>query len=386
MVTEALKMTVLDVEALWRTATPHSLFEAKQIVGKPTFYPLYRAGNLYSFSPFPLITHKGYLRIDSEVARYLETTKGDISPPGMFIDQDIERVGGEADFESRISTSQAFYEAMATALQADITEIEAANPGTTNVILCGGKDSLNLLLLSWANPTIVYSAQPNYPLVRKFVADNKLPFEVFELSPRTDAELQIREIAEACGMVSLANWRWTAHLKAIAEEFSGRAIFWKGQVADALLTDYWRSYTSNYSRYYRLARKAYKRVARHSPSWLTALPDRIVMRDLRRSLWERAAVGQGAHMGMLRSITGCLFLSAYHGPRTTNVMLSGNYNRLAKVGDLRPGIGATLLGRKVNYPSSNPAPGELSGRANLRTLNALVEAYRSFGVPVRSGK
>ena len=60
--------------------------------------------------------------------------------------------------------------------------------------------------------------------------------------------------------------------------------------------------------------------------------------DFSKSLWQRAAVGQGAHMGMLRSITQCLFLSAYHGARTEKVMLAGNYHELVGT-DLRIGIG-----------------------------------------------
>lgn len=376
------EIDTLDVDQFWETHDGHSLFRATSVAGQPSFYPVYRHGDLYSFSPFPLIVNKGTLVISDRAAAYLANPPGDIAPPAMFLDQEIERVGGPPRLNREISKCEAFTTAVAEALQADVDRIESKNPGTTNVILCGGKDSLNLLLLKWRNPTMVVSAMPNYPLVEKFVTDNGLSFEVMELRDFVDPGIQMREVAESCGMISLANWRWTAHLKEIADRLSGKAVFWKGQLADILLTDYWRSYTSNYSRAYRVGRKAYRKIARRLPAPLASLSDRAVYRDLSRSLWERGAAGQGAHMGMLRSVTGCLFLSAYHGPHTSKVMLAGDYTALSTHGDLRPRIGRTLFGRDVAYPASNPAPGSVPGRYTLRTLTSVADAYGSFGVEV----
>jgi hypothetical protein len=61
---------------------------------------------------------------------------------------------------------------------ADISLIKAGQPEFTNILLCGGKDSLSLSLLPWKNPVIVARAPPNYDLVRAFMADNYLSFDV----------------------------------------------------------------------------------------------------------------------------------------------------------------------------------------------------------------
>jgi hypothetical protein len=379
-VDEIIDVGTLDAYKLWETHQRGGrVFRAHSVRGTPSFYPLYRNNDLYSYSPYWLILRKGSLNIDPNVQAYLERTPGDISPPDKFIDRDIERLGAAPVFRPEISKRLAFCEAIAAAMQADVNAIEAKNPGKTNVILCGGKDSLNLLLLKWRNPVSVYSAQPNFPLVRQFVTDNNLDLTVSELLDEANSDLQAREIAEACCMVDLANWRWTSHLRRIAADLKGEAIFWKGQIADSLLTDYWRSYTSSYSKPYRFARKAYKRAARLLPGFFTILPDRLVMADVAQSLWARGAVGQGAHMGMLRSVTDCLVLSAYHGPLTAGVMLRGDYHALTGA-DLRLEIGRVLAGRDVLYPMSNPAPSSAMERHQLRGLDTLIATYRSLGV------
>lgn len=372
----------MDCEAFWQCHNAY-VVKSANAVRLPFFYPVYRWQDFYAFSPLPLLLKKGYLGIEPAVEGYLRGTKGDVMPPGLFVDPEIERIGGPPELTRTISQPDDFAEKMASAMQQDIEEIESRNPGKTNVILCGGKDSLNLLLLKWQHPTIVYSAAPNFQLVRQFVVDNRLDFEVFELQDKADPVLQTREIVEACCTVDLANWRWAGHLRGIAQSLDFQVIFWKGQFADAVLTDYWRSYTSSYSPFHRVAKKAYKRAARILPRVVTALPDRITLADFRRSIWERGAVMQGAHMGALRSITNCLFVSGYHGPQTSQVWLSGDLPRLTK-GDLRPAIGRVLAGREVIYPAQNPSPPQSSFRQNLRSIEMLVTACEALGIAVSS--
>lgn len=375
------EMDVLNCEVFWQN---HDVYvvKAAQVILPPFFYPIYQWQDFYAFSPLPLLLKKGHLTIGYRGEDYLQRTKGDVTPPEMFIDPDIRRIGGSPMLTREHRDPQAFTEMMAVAMQADIYEVESRNPGKTNIILCGGKDSLNLLLLVWKNPTIVYSAAPNFQLVRQFVVDNQLDFEVRELLDQSDNTLLSREIIEAFGMVNLANWRWASHLRQIARMLDHQAVFWKGQFADAVLTDYWRSYTSGFSKPRKTLKKVYKRMARLLPSILTAIPDHITLLDFRRSIWERGAVMQGAHMGALRSITDCLIVSAYHGPRTSQTWLAADLPMLTQI-DLRPAIGRILAGREVTYPAENPAPPPSSSRQNLRSVEALVSACDDFGIPVR---
>lgn len=370
----------LDTDAFWQVHGPH-VVKAAAVTGAPFFYPVYRWGDLHAFSPLPLLLRKGALRVDPAAEAALRAQRHDVTPPHLFLDRDIRRLGGPPDMRPAITDRDRFAQAMAEAMQADWDAVEAANPGKTNIVLCGGRDSLNVLLLRARNPVVAYSAEPNLPLVRAFVRDNGLDIPVHPLEDRDDPTLRAREIAEACGQVDLVHWKWTVHLRQIAQAQDHAAVFWKGQFADAVLTDYWRSYTSRPGRAYRIVRRAYRKAAPHLPAGLRRGMDRPVLADFRRTIWERGAVMQGAHMGFLRSITDCLFVSAYHGPRTSAVWLAADLPRLTGA-DLRPAIAACLAGRAVRYPEANPAPPASTFRAGLRSMAALETALAAHGIAV----
>lgn len=372
---------VLNCEAFWQSHEAY-VVKARQATPPPFFYPIYQWQDFYSFSPVPLLLKKGHLTIGSQGEAYLQRTKGDVTPPTMFLDPEIRRIGGPPPLTRLHRDPAAFADLMAAAMQADVTEVERRNPGKTNIIMCGGKDSLNLLLLTWTNPTIVYSAAPNFQLVRQFVVDNRLDLEVRELLDPPDSSLLSREVLEAFGMVNLVNWRWASHLREIARGLDHQAVFWKGQFADAVMTDYWRSYTAGFFKPRKTLKKVYRRVARFLPDVVTAIPDRLTLLDFRRAIWERGAVLQGAHMGALRSITDCLFVSGYHGPRTSQTWLAADLPMLTRT-DMRPAIGHLLAGRPVLYPAQNPAPPLSTFHRDLRSVAALVKASEDFGIPVR---
>jgi hypothetical protein len=101
--------------------------------------------------------------------------------------------------------------------------------------------------------------------------------------------------------------------------------------------------------------------------------------DMKQAVWERAAVGQGAHLGFLRSIGNALFLSVYHGPRAYDVMRRVNFRALSHE-NIRPAIGAALLGREVRYPAENPAPPPSGFRTGLRDVDQFAAALTSLGI------
>lgn len=355
------------------------IFECPKFGEHPEFYPIYRHGDLYSFSMLPLIAAKGGLKLNPDFVSINMAKGADIARPNPTIDSEIFRIGSKTALDQSITDHDQFVTRFAAAMNQDIADTCAANPGKTHVILCGGKDSLNILLADWSAPVIAYSAEPNFPLVQKFVLDNGIDIEVRRLDDIDPGEGLPREIAEASCLVDLENWKWTAHLKQIARDLDYQVVFWKGQVADAFLTNYWRSYTSSRSGQYKFFKKAYRKLAKTAPGLVDPLFAQQATADMQQAIWERAAVGQGAHLGMLRSICNALFLSVYHGPNTYDVMRRINFRALSHE-DIRPAIGAALLGREVRYPVENPAPPASSYRTGLRTVKHYTDALNTLGI------
>ena len=367
-------------EDIWRRHGSN-LYVSQRFSGSPGFYPVYRWEDYYSYSPLPLLLKKGEFSVSDRFFRDFDSFQDEVCRPNPLADADIERLGGPRALERRYTREADLIEALAASMNADVAAAEADNPDTTNYVLCGGKDSLNLLLLDWKNPVIALSAQPNFPLVRSFVEENGLSIEVRELEDRQNDSLTGREVAESFCMVDLKNWKWTDHLSEIASRHDRRVIFWKGQVADLYFTDYWRSYTHRRSKAVKLMKRAYRKAAPYMPSTLDRFIADRSRNDLALSIWNRAAVMQGAHLGFLRSICGALFLSAYHGPRTFDVVSAIDFHP-AITRDIRPLVGNLLAGKEVRYPSSNPSPSGFDTRSALRSRQNFTEALANMGVTI----
>lgn len=358
------------------------VFESQRIGEIDDFYPVYRYQNYFSFSLLPLILMKGTIQVNEEFIHKFLRNGGDVAEPQPTIDLEIQRLGMPIPFIQDITDRNIFCELIAKAMNDDIRHICECNPGKTNVVLCGGKDSLNILLADWDAPVIALSAEPNFPLVKRFVEENGLSIEVLrldDLEPSSDGLK--REVAEASCLVDLAHWKWTEHLRRFSQERNGQVVFWKGQMADATLTDYWRSYTSRVGGVYQFSRKAYRKIARHFPRAMDTVFASHAISDVERSIWLRGAVGQGAHLGFLRSICDALFVSAYHGPQTSKVMKRINLRALA-TDDLRAEIGQKLRGRPVVYPETNPSPPASHFRQSKRDTKTYFNALESIGVKV----
>ncbi|MFP4385209.1 MAG: hypothetical protein ACLFSE_14290, partial [Spirochaetia bacterium] len=293
-------------------------------------------------------------------------------------------IGGPPAFSFKIKTHDGLINLICTALQDDISNIEDKNKDKINFILCGGKDSLNLLLLKWKNPVVVLSADPNYELVKTFIKRNDLKFDVIKLVDYNDKTFIKREIAEAFCRVDLQQWRWGIHLSKIARECNYQGIFWKGQVADLFFTPYWRTYTSRHSKLYNLFRKGYGKLSEKGfSSLLDPVFKNYAIEDMRKSLWERAAVLQGDHQGFLRSISNCLFLSAYHGPQMTNVWKNMDFSLLCTY-DIRKQIGRSLSGKEIFYPEENPSPPASEFKKNLNYTRILINSLTEYGIHIET--
>jgi hypothetical protein len=369
----------ISTDSIWGTHDKY-VFQSNKVGYIDNFYPIYQYKDLFSFSILPLILAKGSLRLNDDFTRMAFQGQRDVAAPNPTIDMDIRRLGGPRRFTREIVDRDEFAERLALAMADDINAMCKRHPDHQHVIFCGGRDSLNLLLHDWTSKPIVYSARPNFDLVKEFIYNNKLDYEVHELYDKKPENGIDREIIESSCLVNLKNWKWTTHIREIAEYYDHNVIFWKGQVADAFFTDYWKSYTSSQNSFYRFYRKALRKLTNQQKLYRGVIADHVIA-DFENSIWQRAAVGQGAHLGFLRSICDALFLSAYHGAKTTETIYSMSINDIANE-DIRPLIGNKLLGRNVIYPASNPAPPISSFRDSIYNLQSYKAAMDRFGIEV----
>lgn len=371
----------LREEDIWSRHTSSAVWRARRFVGRPHFYPVYRCGDLYSFSPVSLILHKGYLDLDMEMAAEVERSGFQYYSGRKTVDAGVRRLGGPLPVNRKLDDRTELVEAIVEAMREDVRAIERGHPGCSNVVLCGGMDSQNLLLLPWENPTIAASAPPNYELVRTFVQENQLGIDVIRL--HDDASLTDAEILVNCCRNNLEHCRWGPDLKSIAKRHDRKVVFWKGQLADVLLTGKWKRYAhGSHTLEDRLSRILVPVGGRGRSLALHLLAESgVLQRRCYRAHWDRGAMWQGAHMSIIRQLTGALALSAYHGPAARRVLQRADLRAVGR--DLRPQLGERLYGKPVAYPTSNPSPPRSEFRAGISHLSPFLQLARSLGIRVK---
>lgn len=346
---------LLTEVSLWGQHGAAAIWRPKRVDLNPSFYPVYRWRDLYSYSLVALVLRKGRLEVNPRAIRAALRPEFQYWGGNETLDSEISRLGSPHRSEPHITSPHEYARRLAVALRQDTADIERFHPAHTNTILCGGKDSLNLLLLPWQNPTIAMSAAPNFPLVCKFVEQNRLSVEVQRLEDSEDPEVQEEEAFLGCCRTDLAHWRWGTHLRQVARDRGPNLLFWKGQVADLYTTPKWKAFVDPPAKLAIYSRKAYRMLSRHLPAALDRAVGRLLQPSVIRSTWTRCAALQGSHMEFLRELTGCLFLSAYHGPNVQRILCEVDLASAARF-DMRHLVGRELAGREVVYPSENPAP------------------------------
>lgn len=366
---------VLSEGDIWSQAGV-DVWRSDGFVGCPSFYPVYRYENYYSHSVINLVAFKNKLHLNRKFIARAKRNPMNYHSGMDTVDQDIVRVGGVILSKRTVRSKAEYAERIAEAMRLDVSAIENRYPDYQHVVMCGGKDSLNILLLPWKTKLIVLSAAPNYPLVESFVLRNGLPHSVVELKDQDTSTLQAEILYNAC-FTNLEHCRWTGELKAFVDGYGGKAIVWKGQMADAFTTPNWRTYahsTNVIAQYYKKHIEGL--VRRQSPADLQ-----------RRSLhasWHRGAMWQGAHMSLLRSVCGALFLSAYHGEAMTKVFSEVDFTAAVK-DDVRPLVGGILHGSPVSYPDTNPRPPISRIRSGVSDPDHFLSAFQSMtDIPVQS--
>jgi len=372
----------LSLGDLWGThGSP--VWKAKRFTSDVTFYPVYTDGENYSYSVLALILFKGQIHLNTRFAEYWENGDKRWYSGDSAIDYDIRRIGGPGRPGKRIASVDEYVEDLAKAMVQDIAAVEARHPNTTNVVLCGGKDSLNLLLLPWKNDVIAASGPPNFDLVTQFVKENRLDIRVIPLDDGEEESIVQQEILINACRTDLAHARWGPHLKRIAEKAKSEVIFWKGQLFGSYSTMRWKKYARHSdSRSPALSRLYSSRVGHRLPHPIRRkFESAWLVPHLRLAMWFRGAMWQGCHTAIVRELTDSLVLSAYHGPMTSRVLNSVDL-AYAVEGDIRPSLGRCLHGQSVRYPSENPSPPESTFRTGLHRPQHFIAALKSAGFPV----
>ena len=357
------------------------VWKAKSFSGSPVFYPVYKYGEFYSYSMLALILKKGFLRLNQRAVKAAERPDFLCQTGLETIDRDIVRIGHAHRCEFKIQDADMYAWRIATALKHDIAAIEEKHSDFKNIVLCGGKDSLNLLLLPWKNPTVAASAPPNFELVKEFVRVNQLDYEVICLQDLYDKEVLEHEVLEACCYVDLTQWKWGVHLRDIALKYANKIIFWEGLVAGVYTTNSWKIYMHPRRRFEQFARRIYKRLEKPLPFTINRAIGRLLHRSVIQATWDKAAKIGGSHMALIREITDCLALSAYHGPEMIKVWEEVDLGSAAQR-DMRNLVGRYLHGKDVIYPMINPAPPPSKIRIGMSSPSKLIELLESGGIRI----
>ena len=373
-------VSTLTENMVWETHDT-MIWKADCFDGLPFFYNVYNYDDYYSYSLLALILHKGRMVVNQQAVDNTQADEFANHKGNYTIDHEINKIGAPHDCSYEIKNPVEYCKLVADAMIKDIGLIEAKNPGKTNIVMCGGRDSMNLLLLPWKNPVIALSAEPNYHWVCDFVKRNKLNIPVRKLSDTYDEAVLKDEVIEACCRANLVHWRWGVDLRQIANEYDHDGIIWKGQLGDVYLNENWKDFLTPYIEPQRTVRRTYKKFSKFVPHFIHRFIGHRFQEKVVNVIWEVCSGLQGGHMCFLRSLTDMLVVSGYHGPNMSALMRKVDFGEVCQT-DLRPAIGKIITGDEVYYPKENPWPKPSSFREGLHHPDHFLNALKSVGVDV----
>jgi hypothetical protein len=228
-----------------------------------------------------------------------------------------------------------YLDASAHQLRKCINDIEAAYPRRKHVILMGGKDSQLIALVPKLNAENwhVFSAEPNYPLIRDWLAQNRVKVVALHRhdgrNEETRAEFK-RKIVCSDLYTNLIHIRYLPTLEKLVRGFDGECIFWLGSMPRR---------ASLYDGSHRSAdlppkdRQFFNVHMNTFPGW------------------------QGNIHQTYSNYLGCPFFSPYFLPEMWSAVYSHLEPGVIPNGqDLRGTLAERLAGRPVAWPAGNPGP------------------------------
>jgi hypothetical protein len=212
--------------------------------------------------------------------------------------------------------------------------VEKTFPDYKHVVLTSGLDSQLICLapkldaINWH----IFSAEPNSPLVVKWLEQNRLHVnKIFRHDNRNEENIEDLKRKIICGDLysDPRHIRWMPAMAKIAGEFNGRCIFWGGTMsspAHVYAGLYRDDFSKDKSKFF-------------------------------KSHFERTASWQGNYHQVFKNFTGRPYLSPYHSREIwEDVYQHLDPNAIPKEVDLRPAIGEKLAGKPVKWLLENPNP------------------------------
>jgi hypothetical protein len=217
----------------------------------------------------------------------------------------------------------------ATLFQEFISQVEERFPERHHLVLVGGKDSQAILLAPKKNPERwhVFSAEPNFPLVRQWLEWNDIPIGRLYRHDNENEETREdweRKIVASDLYSDPRHLRWLPSLARIGNEFDQPLILWAGTAGDAVFSRHPAFHGEGWERWFRVH-------------------------------MTRVASWQGNSHQTCANFLGVPVLSPYHAPQLWSEVLF-RHDPDAIQGDLRADFGRRLFGREVRWLDDNPSP------------------------------
>ena len=261
------------------------------------------------------------MRIKPFEKLYYREWDGQLIKTNMFTSADNLDLNGFIDKEAEL-------------LKKHINAIEKLYPDAIHIAEVGGKDSQIILLIPKLSKNwYVFSAQPNYPLVKQFIELNNIDINMIYTSDGEDELWDEKFIEEKIvaldGLQALLHLRWGKSHREMVKEFGDKkVIFWDGDSGGNL----------------------------NSPLNINRLARGNRTQEMFfRYFWTCSPLHQGAthqyykHLGMMR-------LDIYSLSQLwEDVFMQYNPINILKR-DIRKQLGDKIFGKPVKWIDENPAP------------------------------
>ena len=239
------------------------------------------------------------------------------------------------DLDYSLTSLDEYLEKSAHLMRKAINDIEAAFPQKKHIILMGGKDSQLIGLIPKLNENnwYIFSAEPNYTLIKDWVLQNNLHVtKIFAHDGHNEEKMADFKRKVVCSdlYTNLIHVRYLPTLENIVREFDNECIFWLGS----------------------MPRRASLYDASHRKA------DAPISSDQFFNVHLNTFPGwQGNIQQTYSNYLGCPFLSPYYlkdmwfelyAHLDPSIIVSGQ--------DYRARLGEMLAGRKIVWPSQNPGP------------------------------
>lgn len=250
--------------------------------------------------------------------------------------EEITPSSTDIKFEPTYSLSDPgeFVEQSARQLRAFINAVERRFPDHHHIARVGGMDSqLILLTPKISDNWHVFSADPNFKIVRKFIQENNIQIQNLFRHDNENEESReelYRKLICSDLQSDPRHLRWYPTLEQIVEKFNGNVIFWCGTEGDTIYSYHPEYQAADHETFFNLHKR-------------------------------RAANWQSITHQVTKNYTGAAAISPYHSEEIWNSLYRHYDPRMISKGDdLRDELGRRLADGPVTWPMKNPGPAPYS--------------------------